>query len=184
MAIYKGLMAGGHGSQLECWLPLFHDQARREFIRINDNYMNREIKFRGWDARSKRMGMVLLLEYNTDFPDVIERVVLWPYDIPIHTYTGKNVDKLILMQYTGLKDGTKWVQLTAEEKHYWELIRNGTEATWSGKDIYEGDIVRTSNGNIEVKWDEWSWSPFYDKEYGCLAPNTEVIGNIYETLNY
>jgi len=44
---------------------------------------------------------------------------------------------MVLMQYTGLRDVTKWDELTDKEKEKWY----NREKDWKGKFIYEGDIV-------------------------------------------
>lgn len=44
-------------------------------------------------------------------------------------------------QYTGLKDATKWEQLSEHEQSEW-LSKGNTKENWAGKEIYEGDIVK------------------------------------------
>ncbi len=58
----------------------------------------------------------------------------------------------------------------------------------NGKEIYEGDLVKHSNGTHEVKWDRDSASfqmglsdNVLDQEVGFDSKEVEIIGNIYET---
>lgn len=110
----------------------------------------RKIKFRAWDKKNKEIvdesnlavaldGSKWWLNYGDSKPTKMQ-----------------NVDRFIIMQYTGLLDK-------------------------SGKEIYEGDILRNGDG-VELWLVEWvakdihcGWSiDLSDTWY------LEVIGNIYE----
>lgn len=46
-------------------------------------------------------------------------------------------NRFVVEQYTGLKDNTKWEELTETEK----LKADETSKEWKGKKIYAGDII-------------------------------------------
>ena len=136
----------------------------------------REIKFRAWDKKQKRMiynVASIHFEKSGELLCISEFVAgrYFPKDI--------FADNIILMQYTGLKDK-------------------------NGREIYEGDIVKVKNHTFGEKYRNYlcfmvnrdkrtgAWELFFINNKGKMevAPDwantdlyegkVEIIGNIYE----
>jgi len=154
----------------------------------------REIIFRAWDNIRKIMTKSYTLSR------LIENSTEWGLT------EGKRANMadfdFIPLQYTGLKDNTKWEHLTEAEQREW-IDRGETKDTWNGKEIYEGDIAAFDRDGKEY-WRElyeirylpyWAcWQLFLLKKANHVdspqyisnaltqgeADTISIIGNIYE----
>lgn len=122
----------------------------------------RKYEFRLWDIRNEKMSD------NFELGSILCEMIR-PGDI--------------IMQNTGLKDKTKFEELTKQEQDAW-LINNKKE-DWGGKEIYEGDIVKIDN------WKNRIYCPkckHYQSEYGygVISFQNEISGEErnYSTARY
>lgn len=87
----------------------------------------------------------------------------------LHEYGEIEVIPETVCQYTGLNDGTKWEELSEEEKEKFLSKRNHKEdrlnikEDWNGRKIFEGDIVSVSHSRIKKEEDDTTFMPEYEE---------------------
>lgn len=121
----------------------------------------REIKFRAWDKKNKKMYEVyeLYFRYDMETKKEIMKIIVETPEINLIEFSEDEVE---LMQFTGLKDK-------------------------NGKEICEGDVVKNIYGVISMV-ESLFW---FGRRCGLnkeiipiLEEHFEVIGNIYENLKH
>lgn len=93
----------------------------------------RELKFRAWDKIENEMLHVSALYLE-------KGVSTFGIGFLDEHNDFHRIEDIVLEQFTGLHDSTKWEDLTEQERTEW--TRNGNfPSQWAGREIYEGDIL-------------------------------------------
>jgi len=166
------------------------------------NTYNSRFKYKAWDKNAKRMwgvteinwrsteqgGEIFYIRGNTEYNG--------HKNAPIggHKDFCDRFDDIILLEFTGLHDATKWEELSKKEQDKW--IKDGhTASEWKGREIYEHDIlgwprheykqiveftekhtsITEGHGSYGV---ETSFGYHFDSWY--KLENAKVIGNRFE----
>lgn len=155
-------------------------------------------KYRAWDKINKTM-LYEIDVYHSGHIGFDEKVARKMYgrkfNRAINSFLSGDdyywrSDGFDLMQSTGLKDATKWDQLSSEEQGKW-LGSGKTKEEWNGREIFEGDIIRhcITNPLLFIAKIELTKRGFQTKfvyaddgkdAQGYFMDQWEIIGNRYQ----
>ena len=119
----------------------------------------REIKFRAWDKKEKKMYQSNEFKGFMDLEGSIIRLAFGKSPGIIYDYMDDRKERYLPLQSTNLHDK-------------------------NGKEIYEGDIIKHTNETYVVEWSDKGWwirgisNP--DHYSGWSNNMYEIIGSIYE----
>ena len=88
------------------------------------------------------------------------------------------VDPATVGAFTDLYDGTKWEELSQQEKDRW--LKKHSVEEWNGRRIFEGDIVKTHYANA-VKSDFIETVVFHNGRF-CANSKTSETGEWWTSL--
>ncbi len=99
----------------------------------------REIVFRVWNGANYENN-VMVGKFGAFYVNPMNGGLDANDSASLSPFNTKFSDNVIIEQFTGLHDATKWEDLTDAERDEW--IKSGhTKEEWKGRRIFDGDIV-------------------------------------------
>ncbi|MDD5589166.1 MAG: YopX family protein [Candidatus Nanoarchaeia archaeon] len=131
----------------------------------------REIKFRAWDTEKKKW-----INQTNKYPFWIigETTV---FDL-LKQYSIQDFNNIEIMQYTGLKDNTKWEELSKKEQNDW--LSFSIKEKWEGREIYENDIIKRGDTISAIIFENGCFTLQKGGSICDVVKPMKIIGNIYE----
>ena len=143
----------------------------------------RDIRFRAWYDKRELLDVDTLYFENWKPP--------FAYLKRGRERFGQGECDVVLEQFTGLHDSTKWEDLTEDERKQWTADGN-LPSEWKGRRIYEGDILEVDfdtdgetigKQKAVIQFSE-HYASFMVRPMGdwafCEMNEGKVIGNIHE----
>lgn len=89
-------------------------------------------KFKAWLKNKNELVDVEMIDFKHNW-------ICYKNEFNENIKTG--FSDIILLQFTGLYDSTKWEELKKEEQELW-LASGKNKEDWCGNEIYEGDKIK------------------------------------------
>lgn len=148
----------------------------------------REIVFRIWNGANYEHN-VMVGKFGAFYVNPMNGGLDSNDSASISPFNTKFSDNVVIEQFTGLHDATKWEDLTDAERDKW--IRSGhTKEEWKGRRIFEGDIMLLGDGTKRktvIEYDSLRAqfvARLFDKNSIRMAVSFwsagEIIGNIHD----
>lgn len=155
-----------------------------------------------WDSNTKKMYYPENEQQAESIYECLMQQVNWNINSNSCIKFDHIADGRKFLQCTGLKDGTKWKDLSEDEKiKFYNSVCSEDGVTikyakvedvqhlWNGKLIYEGDIVKKLGNKFlsKIVFNDESAAFMYTDKCGChffynrTAEKLKILGNVYET---
>lgn len=139
----------------------------------------KELLFRVWNG-AKYEYDIMVGKFGVFYVNPINSGIDATDSASLSPFNTRFINDVVVEQFTGLHDATKWEDLTNAERDEW--IKSGhTEEDWKGRRIFEGDILCANTG---IKWENGNFIayPQYAKVvYNPQKARFQISGKLGES---